>query len=339
MRINNSIIGCNDLEIGYSHKKKRKVVCSNLDFQLKSGELTCLIGPNGSGKSTLLRTLAGIQKPLRGEVNVNGEGLGRLKRNQKAQAISILLSSQIYTSNMTVFDLVATGRIPYTNWFGNHSKSDFSKINWALGQVGIEAFTDRPMDSLSDGEFQKSLIAKSLAQDTPFVLLDEPTAHLDIASRIEILQNLRKIVRRWHKAIVFSSHDLELALRISDKVWLMDGKGTMAVGAPEELVLEGEINRVFSKEELHFDPGSGSFKLWFPEAQKIGFQASGAVGFWTKIALERNGFDPVENESLSSIKVFIDKDSNQWHCRSPKKEKKFESVAELVEYLNEISKV
>src|SRR5882762_7905511 len=183
-----------DLAAGYRSRRKVTPVAGPLDLGIYTGQLICLLGPNGSGKSTLLRTLAGLQPALKGTIEIAGTGAGKLKPSQLARKISLVLTDPIRYSNLTVWSLVALGRYPYTDWLGMLSEADKAIIAWAIEATGIEAFLDRKVATLSDGESQKVMLARALAQDTPLMMLDEPTAHLDLPSRIQLMQLLHRLV-------------------------------------------------------------------------------------------------------------------------------------------------
>ena len=202
------------LSIGYSHK----VIAADINAQIKGGELTCLIGRNGTGKSTLMRTLAGFLKPLGGSALLDGRDVGRLSPAERSHLISVVLTDRVDIDGMRVKDLVSVGRQPYTGFFGKMSSDDEEVVNKAIADVGMTDFAGRQVNSLSDGERQKVMIAKALAQQTPVILLDEPTAFLDYPSKKEMFQMLSKLCHEQGKAALVSTHDLDIALPIADSV-------------------------------------------------------------------------------------------------------------------------
>ena len=202
------------LSIGYSHK----VIAADINAQIKGGELTCLIGRNGTGKSTLMRTLAGFLKPLGGTALLDGRDVGRLSPAERSHLISVVLTDRVDIDGMRVKDLVSVGRQPYTGFFGKMSSDDEEVVNKAIADVGMTDFAGRQVNSLSDGERQKVMIAKALAQQTPVILLDEPTAFLDYPSKKEMFQMLSKLCHEQGKAALVSTHDLDIALPIADSV-------------------------------------------------------------------------------------------------------------------------
>ena len=202
------------LSIGYSHK----VIAADINAQIKGGELTCLIGRNGTGKSTLMRTLAGFLKPLGGSALLDGRDVGRLSPAERSHLISVVLTDRVDVDGMRVKDLVSVGRQPYTGFFGKMSSDDEEVVNKAIADVGMTDFAGRQVNSLSDGERQKVMIAKALAQQTPVILLDEPTAFLDYPSKKEMFQMLSQLCHEQGKAALVSTHDLDIALPIADSV-------------------------------------------------------------------------------------------------------------------------
>ncbi len=202
------------LSIGYSHK----VIAADINAQIKGGELTCLTGRNGTGKSTLMRTLAGFLKPLGGSALLDGHDVSRLSPAERSHLISVVLTDRVDVDGMRVKDLVSVGRQPYTGFFGKMSSDDEEVVNKAIADVGMTDFAGRQVNSLSDGERQKVMIAKALAQQTPVILLDEPTAFLDYPSKKEMFQMLTQLCHEQGKAVLVSTHDLDIALPIADSV-------------------------------------------------------------------------------------------------------------------------
>lgn len=223
-----------NITIGYGDK----VIAKNINAELHTGELVCLIGRNGTGKSTLLRTLAGFLSPLAGSAMLEGIATHTMTPQQRSRLISVVLTDRIDAQGMTVHDLVATGRSPYTGFFGRLSSEDEAVIMDSLNSVGMSDYIQRMVNTLSDGERQKVMIAKALAQQTPVILLDEPTAFLDYPSKVETLRLLRSLCEEQGKAILVSTHDLDVAMRITSQVWMMqrmDGNTNLQIGTPEEL--------------------------------------------------------------------------------------------------------
>ena len=241
-----------NLTIGYRSKHQLRTVASAIHASLESGKLTCLIGPNGVGKSTLLRTLAGFQPPLDGEILLHEKPLSDYSPRELAKEISIVLTSKPDVSQLTVKEVVGIGRSPYTGFWGTLSTADEHIVDDALQQVGISHLSSRNILELSDGERQKVMIAKALSQQTSLIILDEPTAFLDFPSKVEVLQMLRRLAHKEHKTILLSTHDVELALQLSDQLWLMESQH-LSVGTPQELAADGSLSHFIERDGISFD--------------------------------------------------------------------------------------
>lgn len=251
--MNRESVELHQLSIGYRGKKNVKTVASGINATIRRGELTCLLGANGVGKSTLLRTLSAFQPKLGGNIYLDGHDIEELTTQQLSRLIGVVLTEKPDVKNMTVADLVALGRSPYTGFWGTNTKKDWAIVNEALEQVGITELRERLVDTLSDGERQKVMIAKALAQQTPVIYLDEPTAFLDFPSKVEVMLLLRRISQEGGKTVFLSTHDLELALQIADCIWLMDRSEGLHIGTPEELANQGLLGRFVEKRGIHFD--------------------------------------------------------------------------------------
>lgn len=254
------VISAQHLDIGYrTGGDGIKRVHSDLNIALYAGELTCLLGANGAGKSTLLRTLSGAQPSLSGDVCINGKPLKEISRHNLSQTIGVVLTDKTAIGGLTVREVVALGRQPHTGFFGILSSHDKQVVEESLEACGIADKGARYMASLSDGERQKVMIAKALAQECPIVLLDEPTAFLDIVSRIEVMSLLHRIATEHHRAILLSTHDIEQALVLSDRLWLLSREKGLTSGVTEDLILSGCLNDLFPHSDIHFDPLHGSY--------------------------------------------------------------------------------
>ncbi|OGX91323.1 ABC transporter ATP-binding protein [Hymenobacter coccineus] len=287
------LLTAEDLAVGYFLSKKTpRPVAGPLRLALWPGELVCLLGPNGAGKSTLLRTLAGLQPPLGGRLELGGRPLAAMGAAERARQLSVVLTDRVDAGNLAVRELVRLGRHPHTGWLGGLSAHDEARVQAALEATGTEAFADRPVGELSDGERQKVLLARALAQDTPVVLLDEPTAHLDLPNRVALMRLLHQLARTTGKAILLSTHELDLALQAADRTWLLPADGALRTGTPEDLVLSGAFAAAFAREGLAFDAATGTFALHAPTGPPVQLVGEGAAAFWTRRALEREGFVP-----------------------------------------------
>jgi len=251
-----------NLSIGYFLKRgTKKLVKSNINQALYKGEVTCLLGANGSGKSTLLRTLAGFQPPLEGNILYNNKAIGSYSDTERSLLIGLVLTDRIYAGGISVFDLVSLGRHPHTGFFGSLKKHDKVVVRNAMEKVGISHKADDYVSELSDGERQKAMIAKSLAQECPVILLDEPTAFLDINSRIEMMYLLKELAKKEQKSILLSTHDIETAIRLGDRFWLMDKNLPFTSGIPDDLISNNVLSRFFDK--IQFDKHSGTFQICY----------------------------------------------------------------------------
>lgn len=246
---------------GYKCKDGVVRVSGPLDAALRRGELTCLLGPNGAGKSTLLKTLSGALPPLSGTVNIDGRQLDGYSPQELSRVIGLVLTEKPAVGTMTVEQLVAMGRSPYTGFWGRLGVEDRRVVEEAISLVHIESFCGRPVASLSDGERQKVMIAKALAQQTPVIFLDEPTAFLDFPSKVEILCLLRSLARIKETTVFISTHDLEIALQIADSVWLLDREHGLKTGTPRGLADDGSLGVYFDRESVRYDPVTGHFRI------------------------------------------------------------------------------
>jgi len=298
-----SILTAQTLTIGYSKKGKTDSIQSELNLELRTGELVCLIGPNGCGKSTLMRTLAGLQKALFGKTYINNKNIDNISLLDKAQLISLVLTDRVEIENATVKDIVSFGRHPYSSWWGNTSDEDDELVNEAIEMVHLEHKRDHYINELSDGERQRVMIAKALAQETTIIMLDEPTAHLDLPNRVEIMLLLHKLAHKTGKAVLLSTHELDLALQAADRIWLMSsGNKGIECGVPEDLVFNGSFNRAFESKSYFFNASNGNFSMNYPMTKKVSVSGDKTRMYWTLRALARAGFMVVED---AEIKILV----------------------------------
>jgi iron complex transport system ATP-binding protein len=249
------------LSTGYRGKNNVTVVAHDINATIYGGELTCLLGPNGAGKSTLLRTLSAFLPPVSGDIIIMGRNLQDYSDKELAKVIGVVLTEKTDLRNMTVEDLVGLGRSPYTGFWGTLHQQDREIVANAIEMVGITALKDRMVQTLSDGERQKVMIAKALAQETPIIFLDEPTAFLDFPSKVELMQLLHRLSRTTGKTIFLSTHDLDMALQIADTIWLMDQSKGVFIGTPKELADKGTLQDFFVRKGITFDTESGLFRI------------------------------------------------------------------------------
>lgn len=245
-------IRLDNLSIGYRNGKNTRTVTSGINASLNSGCLTCLLGANGIGKSTLLRTLSGFQPKLSGKIIIRSREIEDYSKKELSRLIGVVLTSKPDVRNMSVAELVGLGRSPYTGFWGNLSEEDNAIVSQSISMVGIEKLSDRTIHTLSDGERQKVMIAKALAQETPVIFLDEPTAFLDFPSKVEMMQLLKQLTRDTGKTIFLSTHDMSLALQIADCIWLMHNN-ELSIGSPRELAEKEALANFIERDGIIFD--------------------------------------------------------------------------------------
>jgi iron complex transport system ATP-binding protein len=260
MSSNKTILSTSNLSIGYQSKKKKNIIAENLNLTFEEGKLISLVGGNGIGKSTLLRTITGIQKPLAGTVTLKEKEIHLYDSLSLAQNLSLVLTEKLPPSNLTVFELIALGRQPYTNWLGKLSAEDLEKINQAITLTHIEHLLDKKHHEISDGQLQIVLIARALAQDTPLIILDEPTTHLDLFHKVSIFKLLKKLSQETNKCILFSTHDIDLAIQLSDEMIVMS-ESSVEQDQPCNLITKGIFNTLFKDSSITFDGEKGKFVI------------------------------------------------------------------------------
>jgi iron complex transport system ATP-binding protein len=320
-----SPLSIENLTVGYRTQRSENILFENLNLSLSPAQLVCFMGPNGSGKSTLIRTLAGLQKPLAGNVrSVNGTAGG-----VNPKAIGVVLTDKVASLSMTAYEVIAFGRYPYLNWKVNLSWQDEELIERAIRQIHIDHLRHKRLYELSDGQLQMVMIARALAQDTPVILLDEPTAHLDLNNRVEIMKFLHQLSRSTNKAILISTHELDLALQTADLIWLTGNKKNILTGIPEDLVLNGSFDEIFKFKG--FDLKTGKVQHEVSRQERIHLTGSGYEFLWTKNALERNGFEVTHQPCLISIVIQKTGDSFEWQLTKEGQKIVTKSLTEILE--------
>ena len=324
---------CIGYKTGHGHVKQ---VHGDLSFSLRKGELTCLLGANGSGKSTLLRTLSASQPSLSGKILLNGNELSVMSEREISRQIGVVLTDKTQTGGLTVYELVALGRQPHTGFFGKLDRQDRQVVDEAIEAVGISHKAHSYMAQLSDGEKQKAMIAKVLAQECPLVILDEPTTFLDVVSRIEIMTLLHHIATAQNKAILLSTHDIEQALVLADCLWLLRKGHGMRSGITEDLILNGELDTLFDRKEICFDRAHGSYYPSVQWEKEIVVDATDeTLLHWTVNALNRNNYgcriSPCEADASLPRLTVERNDSLSLHTAT--NEVRFTSFAAFIAYL------
>jgi len=317
-----------NLSVGYVNGSQKNLLFENIDLELQAGELVCFMGANGIGKSSLIRTLAGLQTPLsNARITATNSGVERnANRDGLERAVSVVLTDPLHAVNMTVIELVTLGRYPYLDWNVKLTNEDRDVINRAIHDTHIQSLTNKKLYELSDGQLQMAMIARALAQDTPVILLDEPTAHLDLNNRVEIMNLLRRLARTANKAILVATHELDLALQTADLIWLAGQDKKLIIGIPEDLVLNGSFDEIFQLKGFDLKTGKVFHEAWRNKSIKL--VGEGYEYLWTKNALERNGF-VVANKASLTIQITSDANSITWIIG----EQKLSSLSELVNAL------
>lgn len=290
------IIKGENVSIGY----RKQTVYRELNFQLYRGELTCLLGANGIGKSTLLRTLSATQPALCGNISLLGKPVSSYSEEELSRTVGVVLTDRTYAGGLTVRELVSLGRQPHTGFFGRLHQSDKDIIEHAINAVGIARKANCYTAELSDGERQKVMIAKALVQESPLILLDEPTAFLDVISRIEIMMLLHRLATEEQKAILLSTHDVEQALVLADRLWLLTDENGLECGVTEDLILNNRMDSLFPNKEIRFDLMHGIYSPTVQGKQNILLTAGDeTLRHWAQNALNRNGFFCLSDENKS----------------------------------------
>lgn len=256
----NTALLVNDLAIGYPGKKEPLTIAQNLNFSLEAGELGAIVGINGIGKSTLLRTLCTIQPKLSGSIVLDNKALEAYKPIELAAHLSVVLTEPIASKNLSVWELISLGRQPHTNWIGALAQEDKDKIKEAIARVGLDDLKHKKCHELSDGQLQRVLIAKALAQDTSIILLDEPTTHLDLFHKVQILKLLQNIAHKSGRTVLYTSHEIDLAIQLCDKMLIMDNDQN-PFDSPSALIKQGKFDTLFPRDTIRFDSDSGVFKI------------------------------------------------------------------------------
>lgn len=334
-----AVIHTQNLGIGYSKTRKRKesIVLDNLNIDLFAGQLTCLLGVNGVGKSTLIRTLSNMQPPIVGDVFLYDKKIASYKEKELSSLLGLVLTDKTSAGGLSVKELVALGRYPYTGFWGRLSDEDNLIVEQAMKDVGINHKADNYVSDLSDGEKQKVMIAKALAQECSIIILDEPTAFLDVVNRFEIMNLLHRLAVNQNKAILLSTHDLELAFLFADCLWLMSGNKPLKTGTTEDLILSDSINEYITTDQVFFDQYSGRFISKEQTSSKTSIRLiadNDNLYYWTTNFLTRNGFK-ITNDSDFSVEIEI-KNSHEIYIVNQDKtiKERLSSYSELADYLS-----
>ncbi|MFO8021969.1 MAG: ABC transporter ATP-binding protein [Perlabentimonas sp.] len=290
---NISTVSIDNLGIGYN---PNNYLLPKFSVEAHEGELIALVGRNGIGKSTLLRTIMGLHAPFEGRVNIIGKSASSLLRKERSRLLSFVPADTVKIPNLFIRDFVALSRFPYTGWSRTLAAADWDMVDKSLLQVGINHLSYRDITTVSDGERQRAMIAFALAQDAKIILLDEPTAYLDLPNKFEVVRLLSQLAHSRNKTIIYSTHDLQGAISEADNIWMMLDTGFVA-GAPEDIALSNGFNRFLANTNMMFDISAGLFKNQRNLEKTIALNGQGVAMLWTKKLAERLGFTTAENNS------------------------------------------
>ncbi len=328
------ILRTEKISIGFRGKKESAgVIYDNISVSAGKSELVALFGPNGIGKSTLLRSLVKLLSPVSGDIFLFSKNIKTLSGNEIARKVGFVSTERVYVNNLKVYDLVSLGRYPYTNWMGRLLQPDKEKVEDAINMVGIPDLKNKYINQLSDGERQRTMIARTLAQDTDIIVLDEPTAFLDLPNKYEVIHLLHTLAAERGRTIVFSTHDLNIAIQEADKIWLMLPDGIYQ-GSPEDLILEGSFSKMFEKTNLLFSATKGDFRVKRKPRGCIGLRGPKTEVRWTRNALERIGYGVDRKGKEIMITISDDSGKRVWEMAGRDETKLFYSVYELCRFLD-----
>ncbi|MBN1414444.1 MAG: ABC transporter ATP-binding protein [Bacteroidales bacterium] len=336
----NIILEWVDVAVGYAKKANMPtILADHLSMRVRLGEIIGLIGRNGCGKSTLLKTLMKLQLPLNGKILIRGKDVKAISRLDYARLVGYVSTENISLQHVTVSELVALGRFPYTNWIGSFSVHDKSMVNNAIEITGINHLRKKYLHELSDGERQKTMIARVLAQDTQVIVLDEPTAFLDLPNRYELLRLLNELAHSNGKTVIYSTHDLNIAMHESDKIWLM-ASGKIIEGAPEDLIITKGFHKLFENSDLDFDLKTAEFCLSRKHTGGIRVSGDSTLNFWTSRALDRIGIKS-ETDSMDEghIETGYKNGLPVWSLNYRGKTNNFNSIYDLIAFISNVKKI
>ena len=277
------------LAIGYNERGINKVLQENINLSISSGEIISIMGQNGVGKTTFIKTLTGLHKRISGSIYHQRRPIDKISKSALAKLVSVVLTEKPFAAHLSVIELIALGRYPYSNWLGRLSISDKQAIDRAISKTKIDYLANKKLYQLSDGQFQKVMIARALAQETDMIILDEPTAHLDLSNKIEIMLLLKSIAGNG-KGVLIASHDLQVSLQLSDRLWLFNFNRQVLEGCPEDLILRGDIDKTLFPVNNNINLSTGTVKRLDEHKGNILLQGDPSIVHWTAQALQRNGY-------------------------------------------------
>lgn len=314
------------LSVGYWTRRRPRAVLEHVDVSVMPGELVCLLGPNGIGKSTLMRTLARMQPALAGAVELGGVALDTLSGTELARRVGVVLTERVAVESLRVRQVVELGRYPHSGWLGGLGRRDHDVVAWALEAVHATHLADRDVARISDGERQRVMVARALAQEPLLLLLDEPTAFLDVPSRVELMGLLQRLTRHESLGVVMSTHDLELALHTADVLWLLMPDGRLTIGAPEDVIVSGALSRAFEGRRVQFDAEARAFRWPSGDRGRACVEGPGARADLARAVLEREGFEVTTGGGCD---VAVSIDERRWRLAAYGGETQGESFREL----------
>jgi len=320
-----------NLEIGFGSSESKRILLPPLNDKAYEGELIAVIGRNGIGKSTLLRTIAGLQPVLSGDLLIYGKKIDDFSRVRLSEKVGYISTEIVKVSNLTVYDLVSQGRFPYTGWFGKIGETDNNIILESIEKTGLKEHVHRPVNQLSDGERQRAMIAMVLAQDAGIMVMDEPTAFLDIPAKFDILHIMHELASARGKTILFSTHDLGMAISQADRIWLLNGKG-MRSGSSEDLMLDGAFDSLFDASKVKFNIEDGTFRIRSREKGVVKISGTGQAKFWTEKALIRAGYRIATSGDVPVIEV-MNSTSAKWIIKTDSLSMEFDSIYDLINWI------
>ena len=324
-----SLLEVKNLSIGYPSKDQNKVIQSEISVSLESGQIVSLMGQNGVGKTTFIKTISGLLNPIKGEILFDGRPLEQLSAADMSKKLSVVLTEKPYAQNLSVLELIAIGRHPYSSWMSMLSAHDKEVIDWAITETHINYLANKKLFELSDGQLQKVMIARALAQETNIILLDEPAAHLDLYNKIEVMMLLRQIAQSG-KAILISTHDMQVSTQLSDRLWLFNFNEAVKQGTPEDLIMDGTLEKTLYLNGYGYDMVHGTVDM-IKTGRTVSINGSGDRLFWTQQALRRNGYTVQEK---SEVAVIIS--DSAWEVNVGEQTFHVESIENLLLKLNNI---
>lgn len=323
------LIHTQSLAIGYTEGRSNKVLQENINLSLSSGEIISLMGQNGVGKTTFIKTLSGLHKGISGSVYHQDRLIDEISKSSLARQISVVLTEKPFAAHLSVIELIALGRHPYSNWLGRLSTSDKQAIDLAMSQTSIDYLARKKLYQLSDGQFQKVMIARALAQETDLIILDEPTAHLDLSNKIEIMLLLKSIAGSG-KGVLIATHDLQVSLQLSDRLWLFNFNRPVLDGCPEDLILQGAIDQTLFPINNNIDLTTGTVKHLDERKGNVLLQGDPTIVHWTAQALQRNGYAVNKDTPTSTSINCLD---CLWRLESKDTSTSFDSIENLLIHL------